>query len=158
MPPESPGLRSPQEGTDSEARFIPSFPESELPDLEPVSDDDQNECSWDGGVNHTLSDSEADWKSTENSDDEGADSDSGLSELEGPDLVESLKNQLEQEIAALSHATPYERIKAPISSTHWKKTESNHGLGYTRNSDRTRHQRQKDVRDAVEHKAESIKL
>jgi hypothetical protein len=105
MPPESPGPRSPQEGTDSEARFIPSFPESELPDLEPVSDDGQNECSWDGGVNHTLSDSEADWKSAENSDDEGADSDSDLSELEGPDLVESLKNQLEQEIAALSHTT-----------------------------------------------------
>ncbi|KAJ7717755.1 hypothetical protein B0H14DRAFT_2643503 [Mycena olivaceomarginata] len=66
----------------------------------------------------------------------GADSDSDLSELEGPDLVESLKNQLEQEIAALSHATPYERIKAPISSTHWKKAESNRGLGYTGNSDR----------------------
>ncbi|KAJ6565078.1 hypothetical protein B0H10DRAFT_2239222 [Mycena sp. CBHHK59/15] len=135
---------------------IPDFPESELPDLEPVSDSDgDNECSWDGGVNHIVSESEKDWKPA--ADEEGIGSDPDLSELEGPELVESLHHQLEREVAALDRATPYEKINQPMSAKNWKKVEANRALGYTGHSERTNRRRAKEERSAAENKAASVK-
>ncbi|KAJ6598807.1 hypothetical protein B0H10DRAFT_2441334 [Mycena sp. CBHHK59/15] len=60
------------------AGAIPDFAESELPDLIFVSDSEcegNSECSWDGGVNHVVSDSEDEWKATENSGSDGLGSD-----------------------------------------------------------------------------------
>ncbi|KAJ7708564.1 hypothetical protein B0H14DRAFT_2646573 [Mycena olivaceomarginata] len=156
--PEPGGPGSPPAEPDTQARTILSFSESELPDLETVSDNEgENECSWDGGVNHSISDSGSDWNSTENSDHANSDSDSDLSELEGPDLVQSLQTQLEQEIHALGRATAYETINAPISTKNWRQAEANRALGYTGNSDRTKRRREKKARDGADLKAESIK-
>lgn len=141
--------KSPQSGN-----LIPDFPESELSDLESVSDG-ENECSWDGGVNHIISDSDGDWEST--GDGEGIGSDSDLSELEGPELVESLHSQLEREIAAFARATPYEKINQPMSAKDWKKVEANRALGYTGHSERTKRRRGKEERDVAERKAASMK-
>ncbi|KAJ6576256.1 hypothetical protein B0H10DRAFT_1963606 [Mycena sp. CBHHK59/15] len=135
---------------------IPDFPESELPDLEPISDSDgDNECSWDGGVNHIVSESEKDWKPA--ADEEGIGSDSDLSELEGPELVESLHHQLEREVAALARATPYEKINQPMSAKNWKKVEANRALEYTGHSERKKRRRAKEERSAAENKAASVK-
>ncbi|KAJ7209841.1 hypothetical protein C8J57DRAFT_1257387 [Mycena rebaudengoi] len=107
--------------------------------------DGNGECSWNGDVNYVASDSDGDWKSTANEED----SDSGLSELEGTDLINSLQKQLELEVAALSAPTPYEKINQPISSKDWAKAEANRALGCSGLSKRTLRRKAKDKRDGA---------
>ncbi|KAJ7256578.1 hypothetical protein C8J57DRAFT_1235438 [Mycena rebaudengoi] len=104
----------------------PEAPDSEYIDLEPNEDEC---CSWDGGVNHSL-DSDEDWVSAESSDSAESDSDSDLLELEGEPLVESLRVQMDHEIAELARATPYEEITKGVSHKQWRKAETNRSLGY----------------------------
>jgi hypothetical protein len=84
--------------------------------------------SWAGGVNNHLigfdeSDSnfgDTEWESEE-SDDE-------VDELEGADLVESLRKELKNELNLLKQAaqTPYEKISnANLTARDWKKAEQN---------------------------------
>ncbi|KAJ7616728.1 hypothetical protein B0H17DRAFT_1152613 [Mycena rosella] len=124
----------------------------EYPGSEPVSGE---ECSWNGTVNHAaMSDSESDWKSAPDGD---SDSDSDLSELEGTDLINSLENELEQEIAALAFMTPYQELTQPISSKDWKKAERNRALGYSGLSDRVIRRKKQEKRENATKKEESLK-
>ena len=97
-----------------------------------VSDasEDNEVCSWTGGVKHCSSDVEegiAIWV------DSSDDSDGELSDLEGDELKESLGLQYEQEISLLA---PYQKLSRVVGSGEWKKAKMNRRLGY--HSDRTK--------------------
>jgi hypothetical protein len=71
--------------------------ESELsfPELLLIDSDTENECSWTGGVNHTIS-SDSALSDSDSYDDWESDSD--FSELEADDLIESLRAEVEKEM------------------------------------------------------------
>jgi len=109
--------------------------------------------SWTGGVNNHLigldgSDSDVDdteWES-ESSEDE-------VDELEGDDLVESLRKEIENELNLLKQTaqTPYEKINnANLTSKDWKKAEQNRGLGYNGLASRTQRKHRQEEREKAE--------
>ena len=100
-------------------------------DVSDASEDDEV-CSWIGGVNHCPSDVEENIAIWVDSSDE---SDGELSELEGDELKGSLGLQYEQEV---SLSAPYQQLSRVIGSGEWKKAEMNRGLGYHGRSDRTK--------------------
>jgi len=78
------------------------------------------------------SDSDTEWAS-ESSEDE-------VDELEGADLVESLRKEVENEMDLLKQAaeTPYEKISnRNLTAKDWKIAEQYRGLGYSGHASRT---------------------
>jgi len=123
--------------------------DSELSDVEVTS--------WTGGVkNHVIglvdSDSEfedTDWES-ESSEDE-------IDGLQGDELVESLRKEVESEMELLRQAaeTPYEKISnGNLTAKDWKRAEQNRGLGYDGHASRTQRKHSQNARE----KAESDKI
>ncbi|KAM6496657.1 hypothetical protein JOM56_007130 [Amanita muscaria] len=111
---------------------------------------DVDECGWNGTVNHfTHSGDDTPDLSDEWEDSEGED---GLrlgeeGELEGEELVESLRRGLENELVVLEGCQnvdsesmmAYEKLKtAQITKQEWKAAEKKRGFGYTGNSLRTK--------------------
>ncbi|KAF8159193.1 hypothetical protein B0H34DRAFT_655343 [Crassisporium funariophilum] len=95
--------------------------------------------SWTGGVNnHVVLELNADGGSgggnSEGSDWDDTSSEEDLSELEGEELVESLRREFEHKmhlLEALQGKTGYEKISnANITVEDWKKAEQNRHLGY----------------------------
>jgi hypothetical protein len=104
--------------------------------LEITSD---TEGHWTGGVNHTLlSDSEFYWTDGES---DGSTSDSQeFSEVEDEVFLQSLKENLAEKLEMLAVPTPYQEVLQKLTMKDWKKGESNCGLGYSGNSERTKQQ------------------
>jgi hypothetical protein len=104
-----------------------------------------DECEWEGGVNHVLSsDSGTDWTKS----DSDSDPQSDFSELEGQELVESLQSCLEKELEMLGSQTPYEKVLIRrLTLGDWKKAEGNRGFGYTGNSDRSKRRKEQQARE-----------
>jgi hypothetical protein len=123
-----------------------------FPDLILIDSDTENECSWTGGVNHTMS-SDSALSDSDSYDDWESDSD--FSELEADDLIESLRAEVEKEMREEMQVLPtlYQKLTQPVSSKEWRKAESNRALGYNGLSSRSnrRHAqevREKDAKDA----------
>src|SRR6266487_208167 len=108
-----------------------------------------NECSWDGGINYTESNtSDSDyWSGLDSSE---SDSESDLEELEGKDLRLSLEAELKRELELLNQPSPYEEIRRTISCKEWKRAESNRSLGYNGHSKRTKQRHEKIARETRE--------
>jgi hypothetical protein len=73
--------------------------------------------------------------------------------LEGADLVESLRKELENELNLLKQAaqTPYKKISnANLTARDWKKAEQNRGLGYNGLASRTQRKHRQDAREKAE--------
>ncbi|KAH9018306.1 hypothetical protein EDB84DRAFT_1626781 [Lactarius hengduanensis] len=106
------------------------------------------ECTgWTGGVNYVPSDTDSDdeeWKETDldlddESDGPGNDGGGDLEDLEGEDLLDGLRNELEllqQELKDLEKPTPYEHVLRKTTAKEWKKAEAKRGLGYNGQSAR----------------------
>jgi hypothetical protein len=118
--------------------------------------DPENECSWEGGVNHAMPDSEGDWSDDNSLDIEPEADDDEIHELHGEDLLASL--QAEQEhldaVRCKVKAGMYEILARPIRLKEWKEAESKRSLGYNKHSGRTarRHKqaaREKEAEDAI---------
>ena len=109
--------------------------------------------SWTGGVNNHLigfDESDSDFGDTEWESEESEDE---VDELEGADLVESLRKELENELNLLKQAaqTPYEKISnANLTARDWKKAEQNRGLGYNGLASRTQRKHRQDAREKAE--------
>lgn len=109
--------------------------------------------SWTGGVNNHLigfDESDSDFGDTEWESEESEDE---VDELEGADLVESLRKELENELNLLKQAaqTPYEKISnANLTARDWKKAEQNQGLGYNGLASRTQRKHRQDAREKAE--------
>ncbi len=125
------------------------------------SDSDADECTqWTGGVNHELSDTESDltWVETSTADSDSTESsEDDMSEVEGDDIVESVRASLEHEIKLLAIPTQYEQISRKLTADDWKKAEKNRSLGYNGNSDRTKRREAKTARDKGIHDKEMRK-
>ena len=95
--------------------------------------EDDDDCGYMGGVNHSCTDSEY-----EPSMDSDSDSDDKAIELEGEELEKNLA-ELRNEVEELKKKTPYEHVLAAgsMSAKQWKKAESQQKLGYTGTSLRT---------------------
>jgi hypothetical protein len=50
----------------------------------------------------------------------------------------SLKENLAEELEILAEPTPYQEVLKKLTTKEWKKAESNRGLGYSGNSERTK--------------------
>ncbi|KAF9455972.1 hypothetical protein BDZ94DRAFT_1327277 [Collybia nuda] len=114
-------------------------------------DNSDDECDWDGGINHTLSsDSEFCWTDSDESDDSKE-----FTELEGDALLDNI-NHLQAEVDLLSARTPYEQMtETVLTSKDWKKAESHRGLGYNGQSIRTHQQKAQEARKQAAEDASS---
>lgn len=146
-----------------EARHIQATPHSYDPEAEStppkpslvvVEITSDEECYWTGGVNHTLSsDSEFYWTDGESADGSTSDSQE-FSDVEDEVFLQSLNENLAEELEMLTLPTPYQEVLQKLTRKDWKKAESNRGLGYSGNSDRTKQReaqkaRTKAVQDAA---------
>ncbi len=124
------------------------------------SNSDADECTqWTGGVNHELSGTESDLTWVEASTADGSESSGdNLSEVEGDDIVESVRASLEHEIRLLAIPTQYEQLSRNYTAGDWKKAEKNRSLGYNGHSDRTKRREAKTVRDKEIHDKEMRKM
>ena len=86
------------------------------------------ECDWDGSVNVNVPEG---WMTVTDYEDDL------LSELEGNDLIESLRSQMCKGAGSCEGLTGYQEIQKKISTQQWKKAERNRGLGYNGLSNRT---------------------
>ncbi|KAG6822089.1 hypothetical protein H0H92_015339, partial [Tricholoma furcatifolium] len=123
--------------------------DDEMVDREILTGDDCT--SWTGGVNHEESDLESDveedreWQDTE-SDDE-------VIELEGPELVDGLRQkwELRQKNQVTEYTetklTAYTYLMAKKTNKEWTKAEAQRGLGYTGLSDRRKREINKELHD-----------
>ena len=114
------------------------------------SDSDTTVTSWTGGVNnHEL---EREWTDLDELSEEE------VSELEGDDLIESLRRGMEHEEKQLNSTMVASRTD-PVTIGHglpqgeglisidWKKAESKRGLGYNGLSERMARRKSKQARD-----------
>ncbi|KAM6490142.1 hypothetical protein JOM56_014461 [Amanita muscaria] len=117
---------------------------------EPHDSDTESDCEvtkWLGGVIYISSGEESEAESENDSGGEWIED-----ELEGTELMESLKKQVEKRIDSepeeleLTCHTPYATISRSISEQDWKKAESNRSLGYNRHSERTRQRQNQKAR------------
>ena len=96
-----------------------------------AAESDVEVTSWTGGVkNHVigLDDSDSEYEDTEW---ESESSEDEIEGLEGAELVESLRKEVESEIKLLKQAaeTPYEKISnRNLTAKDWKRAEQNRGL------------------------------
>jgi hypothetical protein len=137
----------------------------EIPsDMAADSDYSDIECTgWTGGVNYVPSDMDTDtgdedWKDTDlDGGSTGAESDENdedLEDLEGEDLLDSLRNKWEhrqQELEDLAKPTPYKHILKKTTANEWKKAEANRGLGYNGESARRKREIAQQLREKEEH-------
>jgi hypothetical protein len=107
--------------------------------------------SWTCVNNHIgLDESDSDFGDTEW---ESESSEDEVDELEGADLVESLRKEIENELNLLKQAaqTPYEKISnGNLTARDWKKAEQNRGLGYNGLASRTQRKHRQDAREKAE--------
>ena len=87
------------------------------------------------------------------SSDDGYGDDDLLSELEGEELRDSLKLQIEGEIDIIEQLeankpTAYDTLMRGIHADQWQKAESKRSLGYNGLSERTRQQHRQEEREA----------
>jgi hypothetical protein len=61
-----------------------------------------------------------------------------FSEVEDEVFLQSLKENLVEELEMLAVPTPYQEVLQKLTMKDWKKAESNRGLGYSGNSERTK--------------------
>lgn len=107
------------------------------------------ECCWEGGVNHTLS-SDSEFYQTEGESEESTSDSEEFSEVEDEDLLRSLQENLAQELKMLASPTPYQEVLQNLTTKDWKKAEQNRGFGYTGNSQRSKE------RDAQKARAKAV--
>lgn len=78
------------------------------------SDSSDDECGWDGTVNHvptSESDSDSDFEPGSSTDTDSESDTIEVSDLEGEELLKSLGLRLEKELELLTTSTPYEKIQ-----------------------------------------------
>lgn len=110
-------------------------------DLEPEDDDEI--CTWAGGVNNHLEDDLEGWIDLS----EDSDDDDEIEELEGDELRESLESQMAREAETILEAAVYQKLMRKITPKEWKKAELNRGLGYNGQSERSQQRRKKNARE-----------
>lgn len=116
------------------------------------SDEDLDECGYNGGVNvecesiYEPSDNESEYSDTES-----------LAELDGNELEDNLV-ALRHELQELAVPTPYEEILRKRSAKEWATAESgNRGMGYNGLSGRTERRRAQQARKGEAQRAEAKK-
>jgi hypothetical protein len=95
------------------------------------------------------------WDTEEEYDGLVGDEDEELSELEGEDLCESLRIRVEGEMKELANAeqasqTAYAAIMQELSAKDWRKLETQRGLGYNGQAERTKRRHRQNVREEEE--------
>jgi hypothetical protein len=67
--------------------------------------------------------------------------------LEGAELVESLRKEVESELLKQAAETPYEKISnGNLTTKDWKRAEQNRGLGYDGHASRTQRKHSQNAR------------
>ena len=148
--------RHPQKPSPSPKITIEIIAEDHLPSPLIVDDPEQDldECGYTGGVNVSWSDSESDYKLSE---DEWNDSETeSLAELEGDELENNLQS-LREEAQWLSVPTAYAEILKKKTTKEWAVAKSSHCLGYNGLSDRTEHRRVQKAREREEERKNAKK-
>jgi len=105
------------------------------------SDSDVEVTSWTGGVkNHLIVSDDSDSDHFDNTEWEMECSEDEIDELEGEELIESLRKEIEHEISLLKELdpTPYEKIsQVNLTTKEWKKAEKKRGFGYNGRAEKT---------------------
>jgi len=91
---------------------------------------------------------------------DGYDEDDVLSELEGEELQESLRKEMETELQVVEQnkvdlapdpgSTAYDILMRDLPGGQWKAAESNRHLGYNGNAKRTKRRHRQEAREAEE--------
>jgi len=127
--------------------------EHETASTQTDSDSDVEVTSWTGGVkNHLIipDDSDSDFDDTEW---EVEYSEDEMDDLEGEELIESLRKEIEHEISLLEefNTTPYEKIsQANLTTNEWKNAEKKRGFGYNGHAERTQREHRQRAREKAE--------
>lgn len=133
--------------------------EASEPTCTPESFSSDEECSWQGGVNHIPTDSEWEVAESNSTSDSGSDEGSELEELEGAELLNSLQREMEMVDSLVPAAgrtpTAYELLDPrKLTAKDWKKAESNRHLGYNGLSGRTQRRKEQQAREKAESDAQ----
>jgi hypothetical protein len=113
-----------------------------------LSDSDDSDCGYEGGVHECLPyDIEEDlWTETD---------DQSSSEEEMSDLGEEMIKEVQAELALLSKPPPYQTIRMGQSTKAWSKIEKNRNLGYNGNGRSTKFRKEKEARERGEKRKEA---
>lgn len=122
------------------------------------SDEDVEVTFWTGGVkNHLIVSDDSDSDHFDNMEWEMENSEDEIDELEGEELIESLRKEIEHEINMLnlkldpSHPTPYEKIsEVNLTTNEWKKAEKKCGFGYNGRAEKTQRTHRQQAREKAE--------